>query len=263
MTTHLGYQRARNTRLDAWASISDSPTELPSRFALSAYACRGMQDLDQARAYADDLAVKFSEHGCPVPVFVVRGPTSTSKSAFEVTTACAGYTVEHLARPVIQPATQPGQVGLDTVKQRFDFYCERLEDVLEHFGHDKAHIEMDVRRLRDRLQNGFFRITGNQPINLLHGGRRITRHAIKCAIERAPAHLARIERLRGEYGRQCAAERALHPARSFFSFEAAHAKDIAVDLKPHRRFFYLSPAAADSHVEAETHDETTRPRQRG
>lgn len=263
MTTHIGYRSASNLRLDAWSNISDSPTEIPSRFSLGAYVCRGMQDLDLAKAYADDLAVKFSEHGCPVPVFVVRGPTSTSKSAFEVTTARASYTIEHLAKPVIQPATQPGQMGLDAVRQRFDFYCDRLRDVLEHFGHDKHYIEQDVRRLRDRLQNGFFRITGNRPINLLHGGRRIARHAIKSAIERAPAHLARVERLRSEYGKQCAAEKALNPAKNFFSFEAAHAGDIAVDLKPHRRFFCLSPKAVDSHVEDEDQSEAVCPRPRG
>lgn len=251
MTSHIGFRRTSAVRIDEWACVADTPTEMPSRFSLSGYACRPMQSLDKAVAYANDLAVKFSALGCPLPVFVVRGPTSTNRTAFEVTTACAGYAVEHLARPVIQAAAQPGQMGLDAVKLRFDFYCERLREVLEYFGHDKAYIEMDVRRLRDRLQNGFFRITGNQPINLLHGGRRITRHAIKCAIERAPAHLARIERLRDHYGRQCSAERALHPARTFFSFEAAHAKDIAVDLKPHHHFFRLSPKAAQAHQEVD------------
>jgi hypothetical protein len=79
--------------LDGFAKIALAPTEIPFQLKPSAYVCRGMKDLESAKAYAVQAQEFFAKNDLPGQVFVVKGPTSTTKSPFEVVTATAGYTV--------------------------------------------------------------------------------------------------------------------------------------------------------------------------
>ncbi|MEJ6002579.1 hypothetical protein [Paucibacter soli] len=89
----------RSHRIDEWAVVYDAPTSQPGRLALSSSVFRGMRDKDAAIAYADFLAAKFKELKAPHSVFVVAGPTSTTKSPFEVVTASGGYSIIHRTQP--------------------------------------------------------------------------------------------------------------------------------------------------------------------
>lgn len=93
------------TRLDQWACTYSGPSAIPGRNKLFASVCRGMADIDGAKLYADKVAKFFAAQGCDESVFVVRGPTSTTKTAFEVTDACAGYSVVYRVRSF--PTTPP------------------------------------------------------------------------------------------------------------------------------------------------------------
>lgn len=86
-------------RYDEHASIADAPTALPSVFAPQAHVCRGMNDLSEAGMYARDLARWFAQNGAPTEVYVVRGPTSTTRLGYEVVTATCGYTAAFKAAP--------------------------------------------------------------------------------------------------------------------------------------------------------------------
>ncbi len=59
-----------------------------------------MNSEDAATEYAEQVAAFFRGHGLAMGVFVVRGPTSTSKCKFEVVTATAGYTVVYRTKDV-------------------------------------------------------------------------------------------------------------------------------------------------------------------
>lgn len=58
-----------------------------------------MKDHQKAIDYANEVSQAFITAGVMSPVFVVRGPTSTTKMPFEVVDATAGYTVEHKVYP--------------------------------------------------------------------------------------------------------------------------------------------------------------------
>lgn len=60
---------------------------------------RGMADLDEAKRYAERVARFLELQGCPAPVFVVAGPTSTTKQPFEVVAASCGYRILHRINP--------------------------------------------------------------------------------------------------------------------------------------------------------------------
>lgn len=104
-------------RLDPWASVAQAPTDKPFELANKGSVFRGMLDLVEARVYAQLVADFFASHGCPAPVFVVRGPTSTTHRPFEVVDACCGYTVLHRATP--EPRTTDGQAN-PTLSNRSD-----------------------------------------------------------------------------------------------------------------------------------------------
>lgn len=89
----------RRCRIDEWASVSDAPTATPGRMALDSYVCRGLADLETAIEYANHISDAFEELGAPHQVFVVTGPTSTTRKPFEVVNATAGYSVLHVTRP--------------------------------------------------------------------------------------------------------------------------------------------------------------------
>jgi hypothetical protein len=81
-------------RPDAWSGMFIGPSAAPNVFKPHGYVCRGMNDEHAAQAYARQAAEFFSRNGLEMTVFVVRGPTSTSRrSQFEVTDACSSYPV--------------------------------------------------------------------------------------------------------------------------------------------------------------------------
>lgn len=92
-----------NIRLDDYACLYSAPTAIAGENAPKGSVFRPFNDLDQAKAYADTACAWFADKGCPTPVFVVKGPTSTTNAKFEVVDACAGYTVAYKALP---PETQ-------------------------------------------------------------------------------------------------------------------------------------------------------------
>lgn len=81
-------------RFDAWGGLYIGPSSEPHVYKVHGYVCRGMNAEQEAREYARKVAEQFTSRGLAKTVFVVRGPTSTSRgSRFEVTDACAGYSV--------------------------------------------------------------------------------------------------------------------------------------------------------------------------
>jgi len=246
-TTILNSQEAvRSRRLDDWARVYNAPTEVPNKMAPTTYVCRGMTNKDDAVAYAVDLATKFSDHGCPTTVFVIRGPTSTTRKPFEVVTESAGYSILHRSRPVIKDSPLPtgSTRGIDVagVVARFKFYAAHYEGALKELGYDADEVERSTKLLRHRLDTWGFRINGSAPINLLHGGRKLTRYAIKSAIERRPAQRDYVERLRLAYAEECRVLKGNSPSMTFFGFDSAKADLLRVDLKPFEQMFKLSPA---------------------
>lgn len=101
-------------RADAWAGMYIGPSELPNVYTVHGYVCRGMDDEQAAREYARQVTDFFARNGLEMTVFVVRGPTSTSRrSKFEVTDACAGYSVvaRHKSEPTpLAAGPQPGML---------------------------------------------------------------------------------------------------------------------------------------------------------
>lgn len=80
-------------RLDEWACVYDAPTSVPFELKPTGGVFRGMRDLEKAKEYAKVVAKFFSDNNVHKPVYVVRGPTTTTKAPFEVVDACCGYTV--------------------------------------------------------------------------------------------------------------------------------------------------------------------------
>ena len=81
--------------LDEWTKIYLAPTSVPFELAPNGSTFRGMNNLDKAIEYAGEAYNFFRANGLKKTVFVVKGPTSTTKSKFEVVTASAGYTIAH------------------------------------------------------------------------------------------------------------------------------------------------------------------------
>ena len=90
-----------NHRLDKWAVIYLAPTSVPLEMKPTGSVFRGMSRAESASAYAEQVAAFFRDHGLDKPVFVVRGPTSTSNSNFEVVTETAGYAVEYRTKNAV------------------------------------------------------------------------------------------------------------------------------------------------------------------
>lgn len=86
--------KARFERLDEWTVISHAPTGEPFKSKMSGSVFRGMNNLDEAVTYAVKVAEFFGANGLEQPVFVVGGPTSTTKCRFEVVDATSSYTVK-------------------------------------------------------------------------------------------------------------------------------------------------------------------------
>ncbi len=80
-------------RFDQWASIADAPTTVPLEMKPKGLVFRGMRDFDAACHYAREVQAFFEDNGYLGAVFVLRGPTSTTKEKFEVVDAAHGYPI--------------------------------------------------------------------------------------------------------------------------------------------------------------------------
>jgi hypothetical protein len=69
-----------------------------------------MKTFESARDYAIQVAQFFGQHGLDQAVFVVKGPTSTTKQPFEVVEASAGYTIAYRTRSTPQGVDQAPKV---------------------------------------------------------------------------------------------------------------------------------------------------------
>lgn len=85
----------RKYRLDEWCVAYDAPTDKPHTLALVGGVFRGFNNLDKAKAYADQVTEWWTGLGLKQAAYVVQGPTSTTKCKYEVVDATAGYTKLH------------------------------------------------------------------------------------------------------------------------------------------------------------------------
>lgn len=93
-------------RLDDFTNVSLRYVG-PESWAPEGYSCRGFSEEAPALEYARKVASFLGEYGLGKPVFVVSGPTSTSRRrAFEVCTESSIYPVIH--RLQSEPAAAPG-----------------------------------------------------------------------------------------------------------------------------------------------------------
>lgn len=131
------------------------------------------------------------------------------------------------------------QVTMEYVDQRYSQFAEKYRAALAFLKFGEKEIADNVKALQHRLATHDFKRYGDKPINYLHAGKRITRFLIKQAVEYSPAARARRERLQAEYHARIAAERVRNPMASFFSFEAAYAGKLKVNLANFRSLFRL------------------------
>jgi hypothetical protein len=130
-------------------------------------------------------------------------------------------------------------VTIEYVETRFATFLIKYKSVLTGLGYGENEIAERVSSLKARLDQRDFKLYGDRPINILHGGKRITRNLIAGAIKYSPAQMVKVSRLRDDYAAKCAEIRKNQPHATFFSFEAAYANKLRVDLKPHRNLFYI------------------------
>ena len=96
-------------RLDEWTCISLGPTAVPNESRLRGSVFRGVPDLAAAKEYADRAHAFLQANGAAAPVFVVKGPTSTTRSPFEVVSATCGHEVLYQKGQRAEPSNQaPG-----------------------------------------------------------------------------------------------------------------------------------------------------------
>jgi hypothetical protein len=131
------------------------------------------------------------------------------------------------------------RVTEEYVNNRFKEFADKYWKLLEFLGYASSNVEEWVTVLSNRLASRDFKQYGTRPINDLHGGKRITRFAIRTAIEHCPSEKQRRERLQQEYNARAAEIRQYQPHASFFSFEAAYADKLKVDMRPHRQWFCI------------------------
>ena len=81
-------------RFDAWCCVYDA-YQRPGVNKRVLGVSRGMNDFYEACSMARIYSEWALQHGVENPVvFVVHGPTSTTRCKYEVTDASAGYTIE-------------------------------------------------------------------------------------------------------------------------------------------------------------------------
>lgn len=83
--------------MDEWTHVYLAPTSTPFELKPTGSVFRGMSNLDQAQDYADTVKAYLESQSIDRNVYVVAGPTSTTKKPYEVVTATAGYTVLYKA----------------------------------------------------------------------------------------------------------------------------------------------------------------------
>ena len=98
---HKSATAVGGARLDEWACVYPGPTAVPFEQKLTGAVFRGMQDEAKAKSYAQDVGAFFASLGVSKPVFVVKGPTSTTKCKFEVVDASCGYTTVCVVAPKV------------------------------------------------------------------------------------------------------------------------------------------------------------------
>lgn len=96
----------KRTRFDEWAVIYPAPTATPFELRPAGSVYRGMHDLDAAKQYADAVHEFWRTNGVEAPVFVVRGPTSTTSCSYEVVSARCGYSVVYQKGRLSEPGAE-------------------------------------------------------------------------------------------------------------------------------------------------------------
>lgn len=130
-------------------------------------------------------------------------------------------------------------VTMEYVDTRFAQFVSKYESVLKHLNYAEAEIGRLTENLAQRLKARDFKLYGTKPIQFLHSGKRVTRFLIKSAVEYSPAQRAKRDALRAQYHAKIAEERRRNPTACFFSFEAAYADKLKVNLRTVRDFFRL------------------------
>lgn len=130
-------------------------------------------------------------------------------------------------------------VTMEYVDTRFAQFVSKYEAVLKHLNYAEAEIGSLTENLAARLKARDFKLYGAKPIQFLHSGKRVTRFLLKSAVEYSPAQKARREALRQEYSNKTAEIRSKNPTACFFSFEAAYADKLRVNLRAFRDLFRL------------------------
>ena len=125
------------------------------------------------------------------------------------------------------------------VQLRHGQFADAFARALKTLGYSADDACERVAQLRKRLANSDFKLYGTEPVHYLHAGKRVTRALIKFAIQGCPAELRRRDALRQQYNKRVAAERALNPHANFFSFEAAYAGKLRVDLSAYKKLFCI------------------------
>lgn len=112
-SVHIGFANAgdseaipeskvSNRNLDSWAHFLLAPTEKPFELKPKGYVCRGMRKASDAVAYAEEAKEFFLKNNLVTRVFVIKGPTKTTRAAWEVVTESCGYDVVHEAKALAQ-----------------------------------------------------------------------------------------------------------------------------------------------------------------
>jgi hypothetical protein len=130
-------------------------------------------------------------------------------------------------------------VTMDYVDQRYAQFAEKYRAALAYLKFSEQDIAERVKALQHRLATHDFKRYGDKPIHFLHAGKRITRFLIKHAIEYSPAARARRTQLQADYHARIAQERLRQPLATFFSFEAAYARKLKINLANFRSLFRL------------------------
>lgn len=128
-------------------------------------------------------------------------------------------------------------VTMEYVETRYKDFVTKYGQLLKSLNYPASYIEERITVLRRRLANHDFKRYGDRPINFLHAGKRVTRAAMVFALQGCPAEKLRKEKLCQEYLRKVAEERRHNPHATFFSFEAAYARQLHVPMGPHRQWF--------------------------
>ena len=128
------------------------------------------------------------------------------------------------------------KINLAYVDFRFLQFVQKYKQVLEKLIFDKNYIEKYTNLLDKRLKQKDFKVYGDKPVNYLHGGKRITRFYIKCALEECQKYKNYRELLYIEYSNKIKEN---NPNTTFFSFESAYSKQLKINFSDYKEFFKI------------------------